>query len=243
MKVIGAGFGRTGTTSLKVALEQLGFAPCYHMQEVIKRPRHTGLWQDVWDGKPAEWEEILGQFPAGVDYPICNYYKELLTAYPEAKVILSVREPEKWYESTLATIYQISTDVPRSLTMLIPPFGRFVKMTNDIIWDGLFDGRFEDKARAIQIYRDHIEDVKRHVPAEKLLIFHVREGWEPLCAFLEVPAPERPFPHVNERAMIEMALKVRAVLGVALPLLLTVGGAWIGILLWRQLMRRAVSDD
>lgn len=229
MKVIGAGFGRTGTTSLKEGLEILGY-PCYHMQEVIKRPRHVRLWQDKWDGKEVAWEEIFDGFEAGVDYPVSNYYKELMAAYPEAKVVLSVREGEKWYESTLATIYQISTDAPRSLTALIPPFGRFVKMTNDIIWDGLFEGGFEDKEFAIQVYNEHIEEVKRVVPAEKLLVFHPREGWEPLCAFLEVPVPERPFPHSNERAMIETALKVQAVLGVMLPVVMGVFG--IGVVWW-----------
>ncbi len=241
MKVIGAGFGRTGTMSLKIALEQLGFDPCYHMIEVIKRPQHVRLWQRVADGEQVDWSEIFANFEAGVDYPISNYYRELIDAYPEAKVILSVREPERWYESTLHTIYQMSK-VPLHLRWLLPPLGRYIKMTNQIIWDGLFGGRLEDKAFAIQLFEEHIEEVQRTVPSERLLIFRPRDGWEPLCAFLEVPVPEgRPFPHVNERKMMQGMLKAIGILSIALPLGIAVGLIGVIGLVWRWLKHQDVG--
>jgi hypothetical protein len=111
MQIIGAGFGRTGTMSLRAALEQLGYSPCYHMLEVFKQPRHIQLWQAAADGQPVDWQAFLGAYKAGLDYPLAAFYRELLAIFPDAKVILTVRDPERWYESTLETIYQ-GTAVP-----------------------------------------------------------------------------------------------------------------------------------
>lgn len=239
MKVIGAGFGRTGTLSLKIALEELGFAPCYHMREVIVRPRHVRLWQAVADGEPVAWSQIFDGFQAGVDYPICNYYREIMEAYPEAKVILTVRDPERWYESTLHTIYRL-TELFGYMHWLIPPLGRFAKMNNQMIWQELFDGRFTDKTHAIQLFNDHIAEVQRVVAPEKLLVFQVSEGWEPLCRFLDVPVPtEKPFPHVNDRAIIENMIRTLEVISVVLPVLLAASFVGIGVLLWRWLKGQA----
>lgn len=106
MEIIGAGFGRTGTLSLKAALEQLGYSPCYHMLEVLQHPSHIATWQAAADGQPVDWANFLAGYPAGLDYPLAGFYQELLSAFPEAKVILSVRDPERWYESTYQTIFQ-----------------------------------------------------------------------------------------------------------------------------------------
>lgn len=191
LKIIGAGFGRTGTLSLKNALEQLGFVPCYHMTELFFHPEANDQWVALVDGEPVSWSTVFNGYQATVDWPACAYYKELMQAYPEARVLLSVRDPEKWYESVINTIYQVSRRDPSS------PHARMIRK---LIWDGTFHGRFEDKAYAISVFQTHNEEVKRLVPPEKLLVYDVKEGWEPLCTFLGVPVPlDMPFPHLNDR--------------------------------------------
>src|SRR5215218_1360168 len=108
LEVIGAGFGRTGTMSLKATLEELGFGPCYHMREVFEHPEHIGQWRAAMRGEPVDWERILGDYRATVDWPGCTFYDELLERNPDAKVILTVRDPQRWYESACDTIYRIS---------------------------------------------------------------------------------------------------------------------------------------
>jgi hypothetical protein len=191
LKVIGAGFGRTGTLSLKNALEELGFSPCYHMTELFSNPRANEQWEAIARGEPVDLNMVLEGYQASVDWPACAVYKELMQVYPEAKVLLSVRDPLKWYESVYNTIYQVSRRDPLS------PHAR---MINALIWEGTFDGKFEDKDYAIAVFLRHIEEVKQLVPAEKLLVYDVKEGWEPLCAFLGVEVPmDTMFPHLNDR--------------------------------------------
>src|SRR5436309_15782365 len=120
MKVIGAGFGRTGTLSVKAALEELGFGPCYHMVEVFDKPRHVELWQAAAEGKPIDWDELFAGYNAAVDWPACTFYQQLMQAYPAAKVLLTVREPQSWYESTKNTIYPASRMSPDSPGMADP---------------------------------------------------------------------------------------------------------------------------
>lgn len=207
LKVIGAGFGRTGTNSLKVALEELGFEKCYHMIEVFKNPSHMQKWSNIFEGGQPDWESLFEGYQAAVDWPASAYYKELLSAYPDAKMILSVRNPERWHESTVSTIYQVNQRFGRVL-QFIPGAGRFFSGINKIIWNGIFHGQLEDKAYSINVFNQHIEEVKRTVPSENLLIFEARQGWAPLCAFLNVPVPEgKPYPHINDSARIKRMLK------------------------------------
>ena len=204
LKVIGAGYGRTGTLSLKTALEELGFDPCYHMEDVVKRPSLTRTWHNIVKGAAPDWDAIFAGYQATVDWPGCNYYQELMAVYPDAKVILSVRDPERWYNSAYNTIYALTKieNVQR-----VPVVGQHVAFINDLIWGGVFNGRFEERDEAILIFNEHIESVKATVPPENLLVFSVKEGWEPLCAFLDVAVPERPFPHVNDRQVMENRLR------------------------------------
>ncbi len=199
LKVIGAGFGRTGTASLKQAVEMIGFGPCYHMREVFEHPEHIPLWEEVIDGKLDRLDLILANYVSTCDWPACTFYETLMQTNPDAKVILTVRDPEKWYESVRETIYTVSTR-PRDATAPVDPAraaqGRLV---GRLIWKGEFQGKFEDKAYAIDVFNQHTESVKQKVPADKLLVFDVREGWEPLCAFLGVSVPDQPFPRVNDR--------------------------------------------
>lgn len=195
LKIIGAGFGRTGTLSIKHALEELGFGPCYHMSELFDKPGVDAQWDAIVRGEPADWHTVFKGYQATVDWPACTFYKELMQAYPHAKVLLTVRDPEKWYESVINTIYQVSHQNPEHARTV---HGR---MVNALIWQGTFDGRIEDKDYAIAVFLRHIEEVKQYVAAEKLLIYNVKEGWEPLCAFLKVEVPAgKPFPHDNDRA-------------------------------------------
>jgi hypothetical protein len=241
VKVVGAGFGRTGTMSLKAALETLGFGPCYHMIEVFEHPEHAGFWQAAWRGEPVDWDGLLGGYEAAVDWPACTFYEELLQRYPDARVLLSVRDPERWYESTRDTIYQISKITAGSrLSRAVFAFvGLFVsgvfeigRMGNKIIWQGTFDGRFEDRSHAIEVFVRHNEEVKRRVPAEKLLVFEVKEGWGPLCEFLGVAEPDKPFPRLNDAAQMRRRIRAVQALSLAVPavlaLLATVALALLG---------------
>jgi hypothetical protein len=199
LKVIGAGFGRTGTLSLKVALEQLGFVKCYHMTEVFSRPEYVGLWDAAARGEPVDWESLFRGYQATVDWPGCNFYREFLRLYPEAKVILTVRDPEGWYDSARQTIYRQQRAFPAWAMPFLPRLRRFLRLTQRLIWEGVFRGRFEDRAFAVEVFKRHTEEVKRVVPPERLLVYEVKEGWGPLCSFLGVPIPEgKPFPHLND---------------------------------------------
>ena len=212
LKVIGAGFGRTGTFSLKTALEELGFGPCYHMVEVFDKPRHVELWQAAGEGKPIDWNELFAGYNSAVDWPTCAFYQQLLQAYPEAKVLLSVRDPERWYESVLNTIYGGGRREGGS--PLGPDDRTFPRMVNTIIWQGTFGGAFEEKQHALDVFERHIQEVKDRVPSDRLLVYDVKEGWEPLCRFLDVPAPvDTPFPRLNDTAAFQEMVRGRAQAG------------------------------
>ncbi len=226
MRVIGAGFGRTGTTSLKSALETLGFAPCYHMTEVFAHPRHAETWRAAWRGEPVDWDAILGPYEAAVDWPACTFYAELMERYPEAKVLLSVRDPDRWYESTRTTIYELSRVTAGSRTARVAfglvsllTFGGFARTGagEEIIWEGTFDGRFEDRAHAIGVLERHNEEVIRRVPPERLLVYEVKEGWGPLCEFLGVTEPDEPFPRLNDAAEMRRGIRTLRAISAAVP--------------------------
>ncbi len=239
LKVIGAGLGRTGTLSLKVALEELGFAKCYHMTEVLARPGDAQVWYAAAGGEPVDWEALFQGYQATVDWPGCNFYSDFLRLYPEAKVILTVRDPERWYESAWQTIYQVRKTFPAWATPFVPRMRHFVKMIDRLVWIGMFDNRFDEKAHAIDVFNRHNEEVKRSVPPDRLLIFEVKDGWEPLCSFLEVPAPaDKPFPHLNDadafRSRIRrMGFATRAVgWAVIVAIVLVLG--WVAMKLFDQ---------
>jgi hypothetical protein len=242
VKIIGAGFGRTGTASLKVALEELGFGPCYHMTEVFANPDHIEVWEAAMRGDPVDWERLFHDYRATVDWPGAAFYEELMERCPDAKVILTVRDPDRWYESTRSTIYNIQNVASSpvfSLAALFVPRLRHLRraalMAADLVWNRTFDGRFEDREHAIEVFERWNEAVEMRVSAEKLLIYEVKEGWGPLCEFLGVEAPDEPFPRLNAAAdMRRMILGIR-VLSVAVPTAL----ALLGIVIFGLLRRRA----
>ena len=214
IEMIGAGFGRTGTMSLKVALEDLGFGPCYHMTEVFAHPEHVEVWRAASQGEPIDWELIFGGYRATVDWPACTFYAELMEKYPDAKVILTVRDPQRWYESAYNTIYTMTRAASSPILFLaglVLPRAKGVKRTRpmieEIVWEMDFDGRFEDRDSAIATFERHNEQVKERVPPEKLLVYDVKEGWGPLCEFLGVEAPDKPFPHLNDGEIFRGRIK------------------------------------
>lgn len=207
LRVIGAGMGRTGTSSLKHALEQLGFAPCHHMEEVIKHPEEVPTWQAAARGEKVDWVSFMSGWGAAVDFPSALYYRALMEAFPDAKVILSVRDPDAWYESMRQTIVPSMTRFPlRIVTPLLPYVsgpGRVMGGTR--LRRDLLD-RFDDREHAKKVFVEWNEEVKRTVPKERLLVFEPKDGWKPLCDFLGVPAPDAPFPRLNDTALFRRRL-------------------------------------
>ncbi len=224
LQVIGAGFGRTGTTSLKAALEQLGFSKCHHMEEVMTSRSQTAFWWALAErgANTADtgWDEIFEGFQASCDWPSSTYWEELHRHYPEAKIILTVRDEQRWYESCSATIYSISFLVPTWITRMIPPLHRMNTMVIASVWDGVFHGRFEDRDHAVKIYRAHVAYVKATAPPDKLLVFEAKQGWEPLCQFLGVPVPEGSYPHLNDSARFKLVIRVVRTVGWLVPVAL-----------------------
>jgi hypothetical protein len=189
LSVVGAGLGRTGTMSLKLALEHLGFNPCFHMLELFPRPALMPYWIRAADGAP-EWDTMFEGFQATVDWPSCTFYRQLAAHYPDAKVILTVRDAEKWFRSTQDTIFKHMDQ-----TMAAPDnvFGQVLKKTIA----SMFGGRIHDRERCIEVFNRHNADVQKTIQAPRLLVFNVAEGWGPLCRFLDVPVPRAPFPAAN----------------------------------------------
>lgn len=222
IKIIGAGFGRTGTKSLQVALEELGFAPCYHMTTLFANPNDSKTWRQALAGETVDWPTFLANYQATVDWPGCTFYKEMLGAFPEAKVLLNVRDPERWYQSAADTIYGATRDLPSLIRTVRPALGRVIDMINVQIWQKTFDNRFSDRDHAIDVFNAHNAEVELVVPPERLLVYNVKEGWEPLCAFLGVPVPDKPFPHLNDSAEFQRVMRMRRRMAKVAPWILGV---------------------
>jgi hypothetical protein len=214
LKIIGAGFGRTGTMSTQKALNMLGF-PCYHMFEVIENKEnknHIDFWNRVANapaGQQHNWNEVFEKYAATVDNPGCCVWRELLQTYPEAKVLVTLhpRGPEAWYESTMDTIYFTESMWQFKFLKIFTPFAKKMgNMTSKLIWQRSHKGTMRNKDAAIARYNEHVAEIKAAVPADRLLIFTVDQGWEPLCRFLEVEVPNSEFPHVNDRAAIKKTI-------------------------------------
>jgi hypothetical protein len=191
LKVIGAGLGRTGTLSLKFALDYLGFGPCHHMAEVwVNFADQLPKWLDVVNGKP-DWDAVFDGYQSAVDYPACTYWRELADLYPDAKIILSLRDPESWFSSVNSTIF--------SPTMLAGLAREPLKTFFEGAVIGDFGDRIGDRDFMVDYFRRHNEAVIASAPKDRLLVFEAKQGWEPLCAFLGVPVPDVPYPRVNSR--------------------------------------------
>jgi hypothetical protein len=203
--IIGAGLGRTGTLSLRAAFEALGFGPCHHMVEVVTKPRQMPLWQEAFASDPVDVRKVFEGYRTTVDFPGCVYWREQMEAWPEAKVVLTVRDPHSWYQSAKRTIFALPEPPPQSGDP-DPDAIAFGRFTFEELLPRIFDVGGDrplnemDEDEAVEVFNRHIAEVKATVSAEKLLIFEVSEGWQPLCDFLGVPVPDEEFPHVNESA-------------------------------------------
>ncbi len=194
LSVIGAGLGRTGTLSLKLALERLGLGPCHHMRELFRHPRLLRHWQDAAALRPVAWEEVFAGYHSAVDWPSTHFWRELAAAYPEAKIILTVRPEAAWWASFSRTIPLL---LRRRAEVSDPHVRGVLAMATSIVVEQAMGGRPEDEATALARYRRQIAEVTAEVAPERLLVFDVAEGWAPLCGFLGLPVPDEPFPRTN----------------------------------------------
>jgi Sulfotransferase domain len=207
MHVIGAGLPRTGTLTQKAVVEMLGLGPCYHWVDVLADLDRVSQWDSALDGDQP-WEEIFTGFHSTVDWPGGHFFRELTEAYPEAKVVLSTREPVAWEKSFRETIWNMCFG--ESLIRLLssaraqidPHWERYLALVDRMFWTGssAFAPQHEEPAHLIAAMERHNEAVERTVAPERLLLWRVDEGWEPLCEFLAVPVPDEPLPHLNDRA-------------------------------------------
>ena len=206
LKVVGAGFGRTGTLSLKHALERLGFEKCYHMAEVAVHPEHAELWRAAWRGENV-WEKLFDGYQAAVDWPVSAFWRPLMDVYPDAKILLSVRDPQRWYRSAADTIFNsMKTNLGADDTALRTR----IQMAKEIIVDGTFEGDLDDEARCIEIYNANMERCRAEVPADRLIVFEASQGWEPLCAALGCEVPDEAYPRVNTKEEFHERWRKRA---------------------------------
>ncbi|BCH18465.1 sulfotransferase family protein [Mesorhizobium sp. L-2-11] len=190
LDVIGAGMGRTGTYSLKLALEHLGFGPCHHMADVNANPEQKVLWRAAGQGQLPNWDVAYAGYRSAVDWPTAHFWREVSGHYPDAKVVLTVRDAEAWYNSVAQTIgltMDAGSNDPQSFGVAV-------------VGNGVFGGRFNDRDHAIAVYEAHNAAVRATLPSERLLTYQVSEGWESLCAFLGVQLPTEPFPRTNSTA-------------------------------------------
>jgi len=188
LRVIGAGLGRTGTTSLKGALERLLGAPCYHMIEVFPRPAHFGLWTAAARGEPVDWHALFAGFQAAVDWPPSAFWKEIAAAFPESIILLSTRDSaESWWKSANETIFGVAA------ANRTGPMATMI----DSIFEARFTKAIHDREAAIAAYERHNADVRATAPRDRLVEWTPKDGWGPLCKALGVAVPAEPFPHVN----------------------------------------------
>lgn len=207
LKFIGSGLGRTGTYSLKLALEQLGFGKCYHMAELFNNPDGLIQFENAENNKPVDWDALFDGYASGVDYPVARYYKQLIEKYPDAKIVHTIRDEEAWYASAKDTIIWASKpSFGRVLKLMIKlPFSPMLRKQmpilkfNGKLIDNEFGPDYKNKESVIARFRQRNNEVMATVPKERLLVYNVKEGWEPLCKFLNVPVPATPFPRTNNK--------------------------------------------
>ncbi len=209
IKIIGAGLPRTGTNTLKQSLEQLGHKHVYHMKELLVNPEKLHYWKTLDDTGDTDWDALYEGYDGTVDFPGYPWYKEHMKRYPDAKVILTVRDFEAWYKSVDSTVFRAGPQTPgEKIKMMgklltsarIRNVVKCIKWFKKVFFADNLQGKFGDKEFAKKFWEDHIAEIKASVPADKLLVYDVRDGWAPLCKFLGVPEPsEEPLPHLNKK--------------------------------------------
>ena len=196
LRVVGSGFGRTGTMTTKQALETLGFGPCYHMVEISEHPDQLANWKAIAAGEPVDWEQVYAGYRSQVEWPGAHVWEQAAAAFPDAKVIHNERPEDDWwnsFDSTIGKFFSVfqKLDLP-------PHIVEQFTLMHDWMMQGTF-ADFTDRDCAIAAYRANNHRVRETIAPERLLVFHVADGWEPLCQFLEVPVPDQPFPRSNPK--------------------------------------------
>jgi hypothetical protein len=194
LEIIGPGFGRTGTNSLKLALEHLGFGPCHHMFEVRDHPDLLSDWERAVDRKPVDWNRVFDGYRAQVDWPGAKFWRELAATFPNARVVLTVRDPDAWFDSVQATIAPFIAARGKHTS---PHTNAIAAMAHHLLAQVFGEEGWTNRVHATRVFREHIADVQSTIPAGRLLTFDLSDGWRPLCAFLGVPVPDMPFPQTN----------------------------------------------
>ncbi|MFD1933639.1 sulfotransferase family protein [Nonomuraea mangrovi] len=218
LHVIGAGLPRTGTSSMKAALERLGVGPCYHMFEILTKPDHVDRWLPVLSGEPVDWDEVLDGYRSTQDWPASHFWREQAAAYPGAKVVLTVRDPHGWYLSMRQLIANgpgrdLPDDLPEPAATVFGSMRRLAPVMELIVASTFGEGYsfrtgMPEEEVAVAAFHRHVAAVKESLPADRLLVFDVREGWEPLCRFLDVAVPSgEPFPHLNDSEAIKKTME------------------------------------
>jgi hypothetical protein len=246
MRVICVGLNRTGTTSLTLALEELGFGPCYHIRTLNSEPHRVVDWITAErDPALADWKRIFRGFDSAVGSPASAFWREITDEFNYAKVILTVRPADGWYESVAATLNEALAPEPAAVRLLTwqrpSQAATYAKASDEFqqrILQREVGGDFSDRERTIKAFDKHIADVKARIQADRLLVYSVRDGWGPLCTFLGVPEPDRPFPRENDRATYRRRLRA-ARNDVLIPRLLTMTGVVAGLALLAVWLRRA----
>jgi hypothetical protein len=217
LEVIGLGLGRTGTLSLKQALEELGFGPCYHMDTLLKQPGDVDYWNEIEQTGKTSFDKLFANYGSAVDFPTVAYHPDLLRQYPDAKCILTVRDENEWYRSAQATILQAEPSLAEKIAISVKlPFSRRhrkllkVFRLTEKFWQLKPDPAYRDEA--IRFYREWNQRIIDSFPADQLLVFDVTEGWGPLCDFLHVDQPATAFPYGNRKA--DFKRKYRGLMGV-----------------------------
>ncbi|MBC2776805.1 sulfotransferase family protein [Parasphingopyxis marina] len=195
LSVIGAGFGRTGTMSMKMALEQLGFGPCHHMEEVLSNPPQTPLWLAAANGEAVDWDVVFDGYTSTVDWPGAHYWRELSEAYPEAKVILTTRPADRWWASISTTILKLLDSMDE---VEDPQMRQWLSLPYKIVTEQTLGGD-SSEASALAAFEQRERDVRAAIAPDRLLVFNVAEGWEPLCNFLGCEIPDNEFPRSNSK--------------------------------------------
>ena len=217
IQIIGTGVGRTGTHSLKLALEQLGFGKCYHMIELFIHPEDLVYFEKAERGEAVDWDKLFEGYNSAVDYPVARYYKELIAKYPNAKIIHTVRDPESWYQSATETIFWASKpSIGRMLSLMVKlPFSATLRKRfpilkhNGRMVDQIFGKDLHNKQEIIKKYNEINAETLNFIPKDRSLVYDIKTGWEPLCSFLNVPVPATPFPKSNVRD--EFKVRVAAI--------------------------------
>jgi Sulfotransferase domain len=197
LQVIGVGLHRTGSLSVKVALERLGFGPCYHGFEYVGRADQLAAWQEAFDRDgDVDWRRIFDEYRSAIDWPTIYFWDRVVEAHPQAKVLLTVRDSASWYDSHVASLQAIAELEDSGLVPDDP--GHRALLLRAL--SATFSDRLFDRGHAIQVFDAHYRRVRETVPAERLLVYRPSDGWDPLCRFLGVDVPDEPFPRVNGRA-------------------------------------------